>query len=165
MFFYLLIVFSTISSLYTLIWDLRMDWGLFDRGAGENTFLREEIVYPHKVEYDRNPTHKHTHTCTHCFPNPASFCPGLLLLCHIRGCDPALCLDDPDLSDHNDQDPLCGRHHSHSVGSSGGLQVGLNYMIMPTLLQNRCTSSWKMLQQNDLRWGDYTSLDNMLSSR
>lgn len=50
MFFYLLIVFSTISSLYTLIWDLRMDWGLFDRGAGENTFLREEIVYPHKVK-------------------------------------------------------------------------------------------------------------------
>lgn len=26
-----------------------MDWGLFDRNAGENTFLREEIVYPHKV--------------------------------------------------------------------------------------------------------------------
>nr|XP_020468609.1 xenotropic and polytropic retrovirus receptor 1 [Monopterus albus]XP_020468610.1 xenotropic and polytropic retrovirus receptor 1 [Monopterus albus] len=51
MFFYLLIVFSIISSLYTLIWDLRMDWGLFDRGAGENTFLREEIVYPHKAYY------------------------------------------------------------------------------------------------------------------
>uniref|UniRef100_H3DDI1 Xenotropic and polytropic retrovirus receptor 1a n=1 Tax=Tetraodon nigroviridis TaxID=99883 RepID=H3DDI1_TETNG len=51
MFFYLLIVFSTISSLYTLIWDLRMDWGLFDSGAGENTFLREEIVYPHKAYY------------------------------------------------------------------------------------------------------------------
>uniref|UniRef100_A0A3Q2YS14 Xenotropic and polytropic retrovirus receptor 1 homolog n=1 Tax=Hippocampus comes TaxID=109280 RepID=A0A3Q2YS14_HIPCM len=51
MFFYLLIVFSTISSFYTLIWDLRMDWGLFDRGAGENTFLREEIVYPHKAYY------------------------------------------------------------------------------------------------------------------
>ncbi|KAM3876101.1 xenotropic and polytropic retrovirus receptor 1a [Diretmus argenteus] len=51
MFFYLLIVFSAISSLYTLIWDLRMDWGLFDRGAGENTFLREEIVYPHKAYY------------------------------------------------------------------------------------------------------------------
>ncbi|KAJ3599473.1 hypothetical protein NHX12_033434 [Muraenolepis orangiensis] len=50
-FFYLLIMFSTISSLYTLIWDLRMDWGLFDRGAGENTFLREEIVYPHKAYY------------------------------------------------------------------------------------------------------------------
>ncbi|KAG7267795.1 hypothetical protein CRUP_003214 [Coryphaenoides rupestris] len=50
-FFYLLIVFSTVSSLYTLVWDLRMDWGLFDRGAGENTFLREEIVYPHKAYY------------------------------------------------------------------------------------------------------------------
>lgn len=49
MFFYLLMVFSAVSSLYTLIWDLKMDWGLFDRGAGENTFLREEIVYPQKV--------------------------------------------------------------------------------------------------------------------
>lgn len=48
-FFYMLVVFSTISSLYTLIWDLKMDWGLFDRNAGENTFLREEIVYPQKV--------------------------------------------------------------------------------------------------------------------
>lgn len=37
------------SSCYTLVWDLKMDWGLFDRNAGENTFLREEIVYPHKV--------------------------------------------------------------------------------------------------------------------
>lgn len=37
------------SSCYTLIWDLKMDWGLFDRNAGENTFLREEIVYPQKV--------------------------------------------------------------------------------------------------------------------
>lgn len=62
-FFYMLIVSSTVSSLYTLMWDLRMDWGLFDRGAGENTFLREEIVYPHKVEcraglHEEHPTSK-----------------------------------------------------------------------------------------------------------
>ncbi|KAF7695574.1 xenotropic and polytropic retrovirus receptor 1a isoform X1 [Silurus meridionalis] len=50
-FLYLLVLFSTISSLYTLIWDLKMDWGLFDRNAGEHTFLREEIVYPHKAYY------------------------------------------------------------------------------------------------------------------
>ncbi|KAJ8383341.1 hypothetical protein AAFF_G00222010 [Aldrovandia affinis] len=50
-FLYLLIVFSVISSCYTLIWDLKMDWGLFDRSAGENTFLREEIVYPQKAYY------------------------------------------------------------------------------------------------------------------
>uniref|UniRef100_A0A8D3E3L7 Xenotropic and polytropic retrovirus receptor 1a n=1 Tax=Scophthalmus maximus TaxID=52904 RepID=A0A8D3E3L7_SCOMX len=55
MFFYLLVVFSTISSLYTLIWDLRMDWGLFDRGAGENTFLREEI------KSDAHRAHKYTY--------------------------------------------------------------------------------------------------------
>lgn len=28
-----------------------MDWGLFDKNAGENTFLREEIVYPQKAYY------------------------------------------------------------------------------------------------------------------
>lgn len=50
-FFYLYISCLVISSLYTLIWDLKMDWGLFDRNAGENTFLREEIVYPHKAYY------------------------------------------------------------------------------------------------------------------
>lgn len=26
-----------------------MDWGLFDKNAGENTFLREEIVYSSTV--------------------------------------------------------------------------------------------------------------------
>uniref|UniRef100_UPI003AB08C92 xenotropic and polytropic retrovirus receptor 1 homolog isoform X3 n=1 Tax=Centroberyx gerrardi TaxID=166262 RepID=UPI003AB08C92 len=50
-FFYLYIGCSVVSSCYTLIWDLKMDWGLFDRNAGENTFLREEIVYPHKAYY------------------------------------------------------------------------------------------------------------------
>lgn len=48
-FFYLYISCLIVSSCYTLVWDLKMDWGLFDRNAGENTFLREEIVYPHKV--------------------------------------------------------------------------------------------------------------------
>lgn len=48
-FFYLYIGCLAVSSCYTLVWDLKMDWGLFDRNAGENTFLREEIVYPHKV--------------------------------------------------------------------------------------------------------------------
>uniref|UniRef100_A0A671XW81 Xenotropic and polytropic retrovirus receptor 1b n=1 Tax=Sparus aurata TaxID=8175 RepID=A0A671XW81_SPAAU len=50
-FFYLYISCLVVSSCYTLVWDLKMDWGLFDRNAGENTFLREEIVYPHKAYY------------------------------------------------------------------------------------------------------------------
>lgn len=111
MFFYLLIVFSTISSLYTLIWDLRMDWGLFDRGAGENTFLREEIVYPHKVKTLEKKIEFHPHckrmvTIAMADSLLPPVCAGLLLLRHLRGRDPALCLDHPDLSDHNDQDPL-----------------------------------------------------------
>ncbi|CAB1331906.1 unnamed protein product [Coregonus sp. 'balchen'] len=44
MFFYLLIVFSAVSSLYTLIWDLKMDWGLFDLAplnADDQTLLEQ----------------------------------------------------------------------------------------------------------------------------
>uniref|UniRef100_A0A673JIN4 Xenotropic and polytropic retrovirus receptor 1 homolog n=1 Tax=Sinocyclocheilus rhinocerous TaxID=307959 RepID=A0A673JIN4_9TELE len=50
-FLYLLIACNIINSCYTLLWDLKMDWGLFDRNAGENTLLREEIVYPQKAYY------------------------------------------------------------------------------------------------------------------
>ncbi|XP_076272920.1 solute carrier family 53 member 1-like [Rhynchophorus ferrugineus] len=34
-----------VSSTYAYIWDIKMDWGLLDKNAGENRFLREEIVY------------------------------------------------------------------------------------------------------------------------
>ncbi|XP_076342267.1 solute carrier family 53 member 1-like [Tachypleus tridentatus] len=44
-FFFLWIVSAVFSSCYTYIWDIKMDWGLFDSNAGENKFLREEIVY------------------------------------------------------------------------------------------------------------------------
>ncbi|KAG1959690.1 xenotropic and polytropic retrovirus receptor 1 homolog [Pimephales promelas] len=50
-FLYLMIACKIINSCYTLIWDLKMDWGLFDKNAGENTLLREEIVYPQKAYY------------------------------------------------------------------------------------------------------------------
>lgn len=48
-FFYLWITASVFSSLYSYIWDIKMDWGLFDRNAGENRFLREEVVYSSTV--------------------------------------------------------------------------------------------------------------------
>ncbi|XP_060078011.1 solute carrier family 53 member 1-like isoform X1 [Ylistrum balloti] len=50
-FFYLWIGASVISTCYTLTWDIKMDWGLLDKNAGENTFLREEIVYAYKAYY------------------------------------------------------------------------------------------------------------------
>lgn len=53
-FFYTWIVFSFISSIYAYIWDMKMDWGLFDSNAGDNTLLREEIVYSHVVRYTFN---------------------------------------------------------------------------------------------------------------
>ncbi|XP_041370667.1 xenotropic and polytropic retrovirus receptor 1-like isoform X2 [Gigantopelta aegis] len=50
-FFYLWIVSAVVSSCYTYTWDIKMDWGLFDKNAGENRFLREEIVYAYKAYY------------------------------------------------------------------------------------------------------------------
>ncbi|XP_050300650.1 xenotropic and polytropic retrovirus receptor 1 [Anthonomus grandis grandis] len=39
------IIAQVVSSTYAYIWDIKMDWGLMDKNAGENKFLREEIVY------------------------------------------------------------------------------------------------------------------------
>lgn len=46
---YAWMISQTVSSCYALTWDLKMDWGLFDKNAGENTLLREEIVYSSTV--------------------------------------------------------------------------------------------------------------------
>ncbi|KAK2159064.1 hypothetical protein LSH36_159g04020 [Paralvinella palmiformis] len=50
-YFYLWIIAAFVSACYTLTWDIKMDWGLIDKNAGENRFLREEIVYAHKGYY------------------------------------------------------------------------------------------------------------------
>lgn len=44
-FFILWILSAVVSSCFTYTWDVKMDWGLFDSNAGDNRFLREEIVY------------------------------------------------------------------------------------------------------------------------
>jgi hypothetical protein len=43
--------FKAVSSLYALIWDLKMDWGFFASDPGENKWLREETVYPSTTYY------------------------------------------------------------------------------------------------------------------
>jgi len=48
-FLYIWVVSAFASTCYTFIWDVRMDWGLFDKNAGDNRYLREEIVYSRKV--------------------------------------------------------------------------------------------------------------------
>jgi len=50
-FLYLWIIASFIGATYKLLWDLKMDWGFFDKNAGENKFLRDQIVYPSKFYY------------------------------------------------------------------------------------------------------------------
>uniref|UniRef100_A0A1Y1L9U8 EXS domain-containing protein n=1 Tax=Photinus pyralis TaxID=7054 RepID=A0A1Y1L9U8_PHOPY len=44
-FLFLFIASCILNSCYAYTWDIKMDWGLFDKGAGENKLLREEIVY------------------------------------------------------------------------------------------------------------------------
>lgn len=48
-YFYLWLTVSMVSSCFTYTWDVKLDWGLFDSSAGENKFLREEIVYSSPV--------------------------------------------------------------------------------------------------------------------
>ncbi|CDW59643.1 Xenotropic and polytropic retrovirus receptor 1 [Trichuris trichiura] len=50
-FFYLWVIANCISFCYTYSWDIRMDWGLFEKNAGENKYLREELVYSQKAYY------------------------------------------------------------------------------------------------------------------
>ncbi|XP_023340360.1 xenotropic and polytropic retrovirus receptor 1 [Eurytemora carolleeae] len=44
-FFYLMIISSVVSTVYGYLWDIKMDWGFFSDNAGDNRFLREEVVY------------------------------------------------------------------------------------------------------------------------
>ena len=50
-YFYLWITASIVSSCFAYTWDVKLDWGLFDSNAGENRFLREEIVYSSPYYY------------------------------------------------------------------------------------------------------------------
>ncbi|CAF1035087.1 unnamed protein product [Adineta ricciae] len=50
-FIYLWIITALINSTYKLIWDVKMDWGLFHKNAGENRFLRDHIIYSSKNYY------------------------------------------------------------------------------------------------------------------
>jgi len=50
-FFYFWIFVRLVSTSYKLAWDYKMDWGFFDKNAGENKYLREQIVYPAKSYY------------------------------------------------------------------------------------------------------------------
>ncbi|CAF4186475.1 unnamed protein product [Rotaria sordida] len=50
-FFYAWILSQIVNSGVKFAWDLKMDWGFFDQHAGENWFLRDEIVYPRRLYY------------------------------------------------------------------------------------------------------------------
>lgn len=52
-YFYLYLLSQFISTVYAYTWDIKMDWGLLDKSAGENKFLREEIVYSSTVSKNK----------------------------------------------------------------------------------------------------------------
>ena len=43
--FYVWLVIKLISTVYSIFWDLKMDFGFFAVKEGENKYLREELVY------------------------------------------------------------------------------------------------------------------------
>ena len=50
-FLYIWILTALISSTYKVFWDLKMDWGFFQKNSGKNPFLREQIIYSRKSYY------------------------------------------------------------------------------------------------------------------
>jgi hypothetical protein len=50
-FIYTWAITAFISSTYKVTWDLKMDWGLFHKNAGENKYLRDQLVYSSKIYY------------------------------------------------------------------------------------------------------------------
>lgn len=49
--FYAWVVSYLFSTFYTFVWDVKMDWGLFDPKHGDNPLLREELVYRRRWYY------------------------------------------------------------------------------------------------------------------
>lgn len=91
---FLFIAASFISSCYAYTWDIKMDWGLFDKSAGENKFLREEVVYSSTVRFPNSSK------CCFCIYLRFFFL-VLLLLCDIRRFIPSLCMGAVPLRDRN----------------------------------------------------------------
>ncbi|CAF1044151.1 unnamed protein product [Adineta steineri] len=50
-FVYIWVMTALVNSTYKVIWDIKMDWGLFHKNAGENKFLRDHIIYSSKKYY------------------------------------------------------------------------------------------------------------------
>ena len=50
-FLYLWLFFAILSTIYSYIWDLKMDWGLLDRSQQKNYLLRKELSYNNKTFY------------------------------------------------------------------------------------------------------------------
>nr|XP_014087453.1 xenotropic and polytropic retrovirus receptor 1-like [Bactrocera oleae] len=45
-FVWFFIISNVVQTVYTLVWDMIMDFGVFKKFSGENIFLRDQILYP-----------------------------------------------------------------------------------------------------------------------
>ena len=52
-FFYIYLLSAALSSCFTFVWDVKMDWGLFTTASAtnRNVYLRDELVYPSSAFY------------------------------------------------------------------------------------------------------------------
>ena len=91
-FFYLWIISALISTCYTFTWDIKMDWGLLDKNAGENKFLREEIVYAYKVKCIDKELIQISRIATQTIYDCFLVSTGVLLFCNGRRFYSTICL-------------------------------------------------------------------------
>ena len=49
--FYVWLGCKLISTVYSIFWDLKMDFGFFSVNSGDNKYLREELVYSSRTIY------------------------------------------------------------------------------------------------------------------
>ncbi|CAF2515544.1 unnamed protein product [Rotaria sp. Silwood2] len=51
LFLYIWVITTIVGSTYKLVWDLKMDWGFFDKNPGVHKYLRDHLVYSRKIYY------------------------------------------------------------------------------------------------------------------
>ena len=68
-FFVIWILSALISSCYTFAWDIKMDWGFFEKGR----IIREETIYYYKVSLSLSLSNIHLLCCY------GYYCHGYLL--------------------------------------------------------------------------------------
>ena len=143
-FFYLWIISSIISSLYAYWWDMKMDWGLFDSNAGENRFLREEIVYTSPVGAEPAEDVRSRNEQPF-FPFHRS---GLLLLWRRRGLCAALRLGPVAVPGGNGLHP----RRSHGLLAVSSRSIPVSRVLLIRSAWSKSTGPFRFQKEKTIGW-------------